>query len=182
MKMEICICQLIPRIETATKIIVVVARREASAPTNTGRLASMALKNSALLVRGDLENPYDLSVHIPANTTPLVLFPAEEASVVNEDFLKSIVTPICLIVPDGNWRQANKMRRRDPHMAELRTIKLAPGTVSQYRVRAESQPEGLATIEAIARALGVIETPAVQSSLELIFHKMVSRTMASRGR
>jgi len=69
-----------------------------------------------------------------------------------------------------------------------------PGARRAYRVRKETKSEGLATIEAIARALGVIEghgqgqaqgegsgAPTIQLALEDLMRIMVERTMASRS-
>jgi len=40
---------------------------------------------------------------------------------------------------------------------------------------------GLATLEAIARAMGILEGPEVQAALERPFRAMVERTLWSRG-
>jgi DTW domain-containing protein YfiP len=53
-----------------------------------------------------------------------------------------------------------------------------------YRLRTEAHDGGLATIEAIARALGLLEGekgPRVQHALEFVFRAMVDRTLWSRG-
>lgn len=181
MKVDLCICSLIPSIFLQTKLIVIVSKREAAVPTNTGRLATLALENSVTLVRGDLERPYDLSEHLPADNHHLLLYPSPDAQVLTPEFVKNLPRPITLIVPDGNWRQANKMRKRDAVMGAIPVVKIAPGLPTRYRVRKESQAEGLATIEAIARALGVLENPSVQTALEELLDAMVSRTLASRG-
>ena len=45
----------------------------------------------------------------------------------------------------------------------------------------EMHPAALATFEAIARALGIIESPDVQAGMEDLFSLMVQRTLDSRG-
>ncbi len=52
---------------------------------------------------------------------------------------------------------------------------------TMYRLRHETRDGGLATIEAIARALGVLEGGHVRSALEKVFRAMVERTLWSRG-
>jgi hypothetical protein len=42
-------------------------------------------------------------------------------------------------------------------------------------------PGGLATLEAIARALGVLESSAVQQQLEALFERMVAATLSTRA-
>ena len=48
--------------------------------------------------------------------------------------------------------------------------------------RAESRPGGLATLEAIARAFAILESPEVGAMLERVFDAVVERTLWSRGR
>jgi len=90
--------------------------------------------------------------------------------------------PVALVVPDGNWRQAWKVRSRVPGLKDVRCVTLPPGAPSIYRLRSEPHPAGLATIEAIARAMGVLEGPEIQASLEHVFRAMVERTLWARGR
>jgi DTW domain-containing protein YfiP len=180
MRQELCICSLIPNLDTKTKIIVIISKREAKVPTNTGRLAGLALKNSVVLLRGDLDQPYDLSEHLGPIGTNFVFYPDEKANVASSDLASSSL-PLTLIFPDGNWRGAGKMCRRDPIMASLPRLRLPAGAPSNYRVRKETKSEGLATIEAIARALGIVENPSVQLNLEQLLKAMTDRTLQSRG-
>ncbi len=180
MKQELCLCADIPSISLGTKLILVMNKREIKVPTNTGRLASQALPHSVILSRGVEDEPYDLAEHLPQDRPGILLYPAEDAILLTEEWVGAN-GPFHLVVPDGNWRQTSKMRRRDPIMATLPCVRLPPGPPSSYRVRKESKAEGLATIEAIARTLGILEGPFVQKALEDIFDLMVTRTLASRG-
>ncbi len=60
-------------------------------------------------------------------------------------------------------------------------VRLPEGAKTGWGVRRECHPEGLATFEAIARALGVIESAEVQKSMEELFRLMVARTLQARG-
>ncbi len=180
MKQELCLCADMPSIALGTKLILVMNKREIKVPTNTGRLASQALPHSVILSRGVEDEPYDLAEHLPQDRPGILLYPSEDAILLTEEWVAAN-GPFHLVVPDGNWRQTSKMRRRDPIMATLPCVRLPPGPPSSYRVRKESKAEGLATIEAIARTLGILEGPFVQKALEDIFDLMVTRTLASRG-
>ncbi len=179
MRNELCLCASIPHLALKTKLLLVVSKREIKVPTNTGRLAAQALNNSVVLIHGDQDRPYKLVDHLDPTGRNLLLYPHDDAEELSVEMLGS--EPWTLVVPDGNWRQTFKMRHRDPSMAALRTVKIPPGAPSQYRVRKETKPEGLATIEAIARALGIMENKAVQAELEQLMHIMVTRTLLSRG-
>src|SRR5262249_10300950 len=89
--------------------------------------------------------------------------------------------PVTLIVPDGTWRQASKVRNRVPGLRDVPCVSMGIGDPSRYRLRSEAHGHGLATIEAIARALGVLEGKAVEDALLTPFHAMVERTLWSRG-
>ncbi|MCX6118750.1 MAG: DTW domain-containing protein [Proteobacteria bacterium] len=181
MKTEICICHLIPKIQVQTKLVVIVGKREELVPTNTGRLATLALTNSVTLIHGDLARPLNLRDHLSEDTFPLLLYPSPDAEILTHTYLSNISQPVSLIVPDSNWRQANKMRRRNEIMRDIPIVKLASGEPTRYMVRKENQAEGLATIEAIARAMGIIEGIEVQTKLENLMDEMVKRVMKSRG-
>ena len=180
MRLELCFCAEIPSISLATKVVVVVSKREFLIPTNTGRLAVEALANSVILQRGDLEAPYELSEHLGPEGTNFVFYPSDDAIVLSPEMALPD-QPCTLIFPDGNWRGAGKMCRRDPVMARLPKVKLPPGPPTNYRVRKETKTEGLATIEAIARALGILEGPEPQVLLEGALNTMADRTLQSRG-
>jgi DTW domain-containing protein YfiP len=180
MRQELCLCADIPTLTLGTKLILVMNKREIKVPTNTGRLAAQALPHSVILSRGVEDAPYDLAEHLPQDRPAILLYPAEDATVLTPEWVQEH-GPFHLVVPDGNWRQTSKMRRRDPIMATLPCVRLPPGPPSAYRVRKETKAEGLATMEAIARTLGILEGPDVQKALEDLLQLMVTRTLASRG-
>ncbi len=199
MRRELCLCESIPALTIMTKVIVVISHREILVPTNTGRLAAQALTNSAILIHGansaNISNDIgatacDLTPHLRPGRQALLLYPGDDAELLTPELVQRYGGQVDLVVPDGNWRKTSKMRRRIPGMVDLPTVRLAPGAPSAYRVRKETKSEGLATIEAIARALGVIEGagestgsdgPAIQHALEDLMRIMVERTMASRS-
>jgi tRNA pseudouridine65 synthase len=87
---------------------------------------------------------------------------------------------VTLIVPDGNWGQASGASRRIPGLARAEHVMLSKGAPSRYRLRNEPREGGLATFEAIARALGMLESAAVQAQLEALFERMVERALLLR--
>jgi DTW domain-containing protein len=185
MHQSLCVCALIPRIETRTRVVVVIHFSEERKTTNTGRLAAECLVNSELVVRGHRESQSEPSepLSIPEGSTPVLLYPAEDAVPLVDLAPKLDGCPITLIVPDGNWRQAFKVRNRVPGLRDVvcATLPASHQKPSVYRLRAEAHAHGLATIEAIARALGVLEGPEIEAALEFPFRAMVERTLWARG-
>jgi DTW domain-containing protein YfiP len=181
MSAPLCLCASIPRLTTRTSVIVLIHHREARMPTNTGRLAHQCLVGSRLILRGLEGEPAGLSLGPTFAGTPLLLHPTEDAVALDAGFQARVPPPYTLIVPDGSWRQAAKMGSREPSLRATLRVKLPVGEPSRYQLRKETKPGGLATIEAIARALGVLESRAVEAELERIFALMVERTLRSRG-
>ncbi len=175
---SLCVCSLIPRIDTKTRVVLMVHRTEIRKPTNTGRLAIQCLTNSEIIERGHESEP-TLPFEPGDGTEPLLLFPHEDA--VPLDTIARSDKPVTLVVPDGTWRQAFKVRNRVPGLRNVRCVTLPHDAPSIYRLRAEAHPHGLATAEAIARALGILEGSHVREALENVFRAMVERTLWIRG-
>ena len=176
---SLCVCGLVPRVETKTRLVLVIHRVEARKPSNTGRLAAACLPNSEVVVRGHAEAP-SARLTPPPGSTPLLLFPHEDAVPLGAAHASG-PGPVTLIVPDGTWRQASKVRQRVPGLRDVTCVSLPQDVPSIYRLRAEAHEHGLATLEAIARALGILEGPHVRRALEHVFRAMVERTLWSRG-
>jgi len=173
MLMQGCVCALIPRLHTRTRLLVILPAAEAKKPTNTGRLAALCTDNSQVLIRGLPNAPLDL--RFLAGQAAVVLCPDETATVVQR-----VATPVTLIVPDGSWRQASKMPRREPMLRDLPRIKLPPVAAPGRALRRETKDNGLATFVAIAHALGLLEDPALEQALLGFYDVVVERILRAR--
>lgn len=177
MHASLCVCSFLPRIETRTRLALVIHRVEARKPTNTGLLATECLVNHEVHVRGHVDDPSE-AIAFGSDRQPVLLFPHEDAGRL-EDYVGS--RPITLVVPDGTWRQASKVRNRIPSMRDVPCVSFGIGAPSRYRLRSEAHEHGLATVEAIARAFGILEGKEVEEALLRPFMVMVERTLWSRG-
>ena len=150
--------------------------------TNTARLAAKALTNCEIRIHGRRDERMETGNLIQPGRTSLLLFPSPQAVELNAELVASIESPINLIVPDANWRQTAKFVRHEPAVAGIRHVKLAMSTPSEYRLRIQRYPQNLCTLEAIARALGTIESVDAQMQLETLLRILVERTLWSRGK
>jgi DTW domain-containing protein len=177
----LCVCSLIPDppLQTRTRLVLFVHRDEDRKTTNTGRLAGECIAGSEVRVRGLQHQPCPTFVAAPG-TRPLLLFPHPDATPLER--VPPSEAPFTLIVPDGTWRQARRVRSRVPGLAAVPSVTLPAGERSIYRLRSESREGGLATIEAIARAFELLEGPHVRAALERVFRAMVERTLWTRGK
>jgi len=181
MHTTLCICALVPRLATRSRLALVVHHGEARKPTNTGQLAARCLERSTVTIVGERDHPNDLP---PAGDgeQAVLLYPDDDAVPIAR--YAEAGRPVVLVVPDGTWRQASKMRRRMPGLASLPCVSLPETAATEYRLRAEHRAGGLATFEAIARALCVLEGaagPAIEAAMLAVFRVMVDRTLWFRG-
>ncbi len=181
MPRSLCVCDAVPRLELRTRVLLILHRAETFKSTSTGNLALLALRNSERRVHGDAAHPLDLSQLDGEASRLLLLFPGEGAVTLSRDLVRGETRPVTLIVPDGSWRQARKFGRRIPGLDRVERVTLPPGPGSRYRLRAENPARGLSTLEAIACAVGILESTEAQQSLEALLDLMVERTLGARG-
>ncbi len=181
MHKALCICALIPSLQTKTRVTLVVHAKELKRTTNTGRLAVQALTNSEMRIRGGDCEALDLSDLIRDDYETVLFYPSEDAVELNADFLSKINRPVHLIVPDGNWRQASKVQSRHPELGQITRVKIGTENLSTHHLRAETTKEGMATLQAIAQALGILESVEIKTRLMALYSAKLERTMLGRG-
>src|SRR3984893_14943598 len=163
-----------------TRVTLYMHWRERLRATNTGWLACLALPNSEIRLRGGREQNLR-----PAEVAPLknaiLLFPSPDAVELTLEWLARQPRPVTLVVADGTWNQAKKVPYRESSVAGIPNVKLPVGAPSCYRLRRSPHVWNLSTLEAIARALGLIEGREGQVALESLFLKMVERRLWSMG-
>lgn len=156
--------------------------RELKKTTNTGRLAVKALENSEMLVRGRVGEPLDLRCLLDPKYRSILFYPAEHAEELTAEFVHDSSLPIQLIVPDGTWRQASKIHHRHTELKHLPRVMIKTPNLETRHLRVESTREGMATLQAIAHALGVIEGDEIKQILLAVYKLKLDQTLHSRGR
>jgi DTW domain-containing protein YfiP len=205
MHLSLCICALLPRLEARTRVVLLLHQLEVDKPTNTGVVAARCLVNSAIVYRGRAPGHRDadavaaprddddeatddgieaqaarIAAQIPAGTRAAFLFPHEAAQPL--EAWREHAEPTTLVVPDGTWRQASRARGRLAAALGLPCVSLASVGREGTRLRAALRPGRLATIEALAHALGVLEGAEIEEALLHVFRVMTDRTLWSNGR
>lgn len=176
-----CICDALPTLALKTRVCLVIHTNELKKNSNTGRLALSALTNSEMRVRGEPRATLDLTDLLGAPYRTFLFYPAKDARELSRDLVVQDTRPIQLIVPDGSWRQAGKMLYRHPELKDVARVKLGAANTPKYYMRAQHRPEGMATLQAIAHALGVIEGASVEAALLKLYDAKIERTLMARG-
>jgi DTW domain-containing protein YfiP len=168
----ICVCSVIPRIESAIEFVLIRHVTERRLTSNTGRFAALSLPNSRVLEYGGGE-PFDAStLSLPGTALLYRSGPARPLSFV----------PQRLVVLDGSFRQARRMYKRVWELRALPEFGLPTPSVTPTRLRRPPQPEGMSTIEAIASALSNLEGTEQAAPLWALHAELVRRADRMRGR
>ncbi len=177
-----CLCDQVPRVPTRTRVLVVLHHAETQKPSNTGRLALRCLPNSGAVIRGAPDQPPAPALDWAEHGDPVLLFPHPEARPLS-DFCDG-PRPVTLVVPDGTWRQAQRVRRRVAGLGDVPCAFVTRDAPSAYRLRRTPDARRLSTMEAIAEALCLLEGaegPAARALLLDIFQVMVERSLRGRA-
>ncbi|MBD8574632.1 DTW domain-containing protein [Pseudomonas syringae] len=172
-----CLCALIPRLDSRTRVLVLQHPSEVNHALNTARLAALGLCNAHLEVGEVFDNLATL-LDQPGYRARL-LFPGEGAEVVAP--LSGAVQPTLLVVPDGTWRKARKLLHLNPMLAALPRVTLGEVAASRYRLRKAPAPEALSTLESIVQALNVLDAPSDFNPLLRPFEALIEGQIAAMG-
>ena len=176
-----CLCESIPRLSLKTKVVLVIHHKELKRTTNSGKLAIKALENSEMKIRGqNINEVLNLSDLLTPNYRTMLFYPSADAVELTAELVNESSLPIQLIVPDGNWRQASKVYSRQPELKDILKVKISTPNISKQHLRQEHMPEGMSTLEAIAKALGIIEGPEVGKKLLDLYQLKLERTLLGR--
>lgn len=159
----VCVCAHVKPIETRTRIVVLQHPREHDVPINTIRLARLVLPSMRVIVGVDFDNNRELTTALAdPSHPPALLFPGPNA----RDLRSAPPTePITLVLVDGTWSQAARLVRRNARLHALPQIAFTPSAPSNYRIRREPDVQYVASIEALAEVLTLLEPPGFDPDL-----------------
>jgi DTW domain-containing protein YfiP len=176
-RFEVCLCDQIPCVSTSASFTVLRHYSDANSPTNTTRLARLAMPELVVHDYGHLDlPPFDPS-WLPEGRLWLLFPPDDEHPPPAED----APPPDGVIVLDGSWRHARRMSRRHAVLQAL--PRFAPTTTrpERFRIRKPHFTGGMATLEAIAAAVAAIDGEETAAPLEVLFDEFVHRVRLQRG-
>jgi DTW domain-containing protein len=180
--LRLCVCHYLKPIQIKSQVSLVVHVSELKLTSNTAYFAQKMLPlNSQLLIRGKVHDPFCAKQIIKNNYTNLFLYPHEDALELNQDFMMNHPGPYHFVIPDGNWQQARKVRQREDDFRNLPAVKLPSTIQTEYFLRKAPQMDWVCTYEAMAWALGVVESLEIQKTLMQFFRIWVSHTLKARS-
>ncbi|MEE9911325.1 MAG: DTW domain-containing protein [Deltaproteobacteria bacterium] len=178
LRREICICPILPTVQTRAEFLILRHIREAGRQSNTGRLVSLSMPNSRMVSCGGGDrlglSPFDDELLRAPGTC--LLWPDGPGMTLDRDQ----TPPDRVVVLDGTWRQARRLYSRMPVLRTIPKLVLPAPARSRDRLREQHRADGMSTLEAIAAAVSILEGACVAEPLEKLYDEVVRRTSTLR--
>lgn len=172
-----CLCPLIPRLDSQTRVLILQHPSEVNHALNTARFAALGLTNVQYEV-GEVFDHLDQWLNV-AGYQARLLFPGEGAAPLGAGGGDG--SPILLVVPDGTWRKARKLLHLNPSLAALPRVTLDSAPASRYRLRKAPGPDALSTLEAIVHALHTLEPERAFDALLRPYDALIEGQIEAMG-
>lgn len=172
-----CLCPLIPRLPSHTRVLILQHPDETRHALNTARLAALGLCNAELRIG---ERFAGLEQEL-AGRQAWLLFPGAQAQCVTTLPAAPAAGERLLLVPDGTWRKARLLLHCNPWLAALPRLCLPDGLESRYRLRKAPGPGALSSIEAIVHCLNALEGEGRFDGLLRPFEALIEAQIAAMG-
>jgi len=170
----LCVCASLSQLPHETPVRVIAHFKEVLRPSHSARLLPLVLTNARVLVRGAPGEVAPCGGDVPVDA--LLLFPEGEVEVLDPLRHRGRT----LVVPDGSWPQARRAVRREPALDGLQRVALPPGPPPRHRLREHPQDDHLATFEAVARALVLLEGPRLEAPLNAAWDAFAAAVLRTR--
>jgi len=176
MRRETCICPILPIVQTRTEFLILRHIRESERPSNTGRLAALAMPNARIIPcgGGDRTGLAPLDDTFLRMTNTWLLWPDGDGA------QPDLPLPERIVVLDATWQQARRLYSRTPELQAMPRLLLPFPDKSRKRLRDPHRADGMSTIEAVAAAVAVLEGKKVAEPLEKLYDEVVRRTISLR--
>lgn len=176
-----CVCADLSTFKVDTNVSLIVHVSELKLTSNTAQFVEKNLPDRAeIIIRGRMNDTFSADPILARSGRPLFLFPDENSVELNAEFISNNPGPYHLIVPDGSWTQAKRVKKREEKFDSIPTVRLPAGIVGEYKLRKAPQPEWVSTYEAVAYALGILENKECEEHMMKFFRKWVQATLNSR--
>lgn len=178
-----CYCKDITPIESGVKFVFLMHPHEAKKQrTGTGRLASLSLLDSEIIVDKSFDNNIKTQELINnPSFYPMVLYPGADSLSVEKIDFKEVLKGRTLLVflIDATWREARRMMHLSSSLQNLPRLSFQHGYHSRFQIKRQPKENYLSTIESSYYLLKELQTAGVCDSklngegLMEVFKKMV---------
>ncbi|MFA5323701.1 MAG: tRNA-uridine aminocarboxypropyltransferase [Smithella sp.] len=176
---EICICPILPTVNTRVEFLILRHIWEAQRPSNTGRLAALAMPNSRIIPCGGGTrtglSPVDDEILRASGTW--LLWPDGTGT---QPDISDMKPPVRVVVIDATWSQARRLYRSMPALQAMPRLILPAPKRLRDRLREQHRSDGMSTLEAVAAAVAKLEGTETARPLEKFYDELVRRITTLR--
>ncbi len=161
MPAALCWCAHLNPTTSKVRFLILQHDHEARRTVSTGRMAALSVPGTVLRVGLDFSHdPVVNALLSDPALLPVLLSPGEGAR-----SLAEFSTPILegrrllLVILDGTWAQARRMRRLSHNLHQIPRVVFAPRAPSGFAVRRQPAAHCASTLETVVECLHVLEGP-----------------------
>ena len=152
-----CMCHYNERVHNKTNIVILMHPKEAyKIKVNTGRLSSIMLDKSEIVVDVDFSNNKIINRLIDQGDC-YILYPGENSFDVSKNKLSKTVKTLFVI--DATWPLAKKMMKLSVNLHDLPRVSFTTDQQSIFDIKHQPQSYCLSTLESIKIFLDHTEAP-----------------------
>ena len=177
-----CFCDDLITVTTNIRFTIVMHCREFNLTSNTGRLAKNTLPGCEIILRGVEGEEINWDKIIKQDELTYFLFPSSDSIEATKENIPSPTNKkIHIIVPDGSWRQASKVHKRESALSNIKCIKLPERNYrSNYFLRKSPKENYLCTYEAMSKVVEEIESSNYSKLMDKNLEKLVNVSFKNR--
>ena len=179
---HLCICSLLPYLNTKATFWVLMHPFEYGKPTNTGRIIQDCIPQTKIIFWERTTPDFDLLSMIQDQQDVFLMFPEEyktDHNSIAQSIQLSVANPHFILL-DGTWKQARKIFRKSPYLHRLPMISIKSNQKSIYMLRRPSQNHHLCTIEVAITLLDLNGEIEQSRQMNSYFKKFINRHMNHR--
>lgn len=187
-----CLCPFLSQQNNSIAVIILRHPDEAPKSLGTATLVSLGLKKSDVLTSLEISETEVLNLLAAFSCSkPLLIYPQSlnnsSLHYVYDIEKKSFISPSLgkaydsIILLDGTWRNTRELLHRNKWLKNLATLNLENAAKSRYRIRQTKQEGALATIEAVAYGLTLLDGSFNAGQLLKPFEKMIEFQIEKMG-
>jgi DTW domain-containing protein YfiP len=184
---RLCVCDMLPPVETRLSVHVLIHRHEQRKPSSTGRLISRAVAGAACHVYQRVSRSFPATGLSAEALEPgrelWILHPCGEPFPAAGRPACDSSTPIPqILLLDGTWREAGEMLRTVEGRGRCVSLPDAGDEQSRYWLREQPSPSQVSTAEALLGVFAALGEHEAACRLRLHFELHVYAMLLARGK
>ena len=173
----------LPNLDSQARVLLIQHSSELLRQSNTGRLVEKMVSPSEIVSWGAEHSPFNDAVLKRPGTYYLVLYPRSNSRTLEPgDIRGNQGEETCLVLLDATWAQAKSMSRRIPGLEELSFLSLPQEEIPAWKLRRSPSTGYCCTLEAVYRALSIIENETFARPLLLSLQLVMAKSLHMRGK